>query len=100
TVVLQRGHVEEGPRFFSQRAILDVFDDAHDLVVRAEDIVLFHKSYPSSQSELRSRPEASRHCFIDDDNWRRPLVVLRAEFPTGQERNTHCFEVTRPDRVK
>src|SRR5262245_37879794 len=97
-IVLQRGRKEKRLRFFPQRTVLAVFDDADDFEVWAEVAVPKREPHPPTQRAL-VRPEKSRHCFIDDDDWWRSFDVPTIELSPGYDRNAHRFKVTRPHYI-
>src|SRR5262245_16994899 len=63
-------------------------------MIRGEGVVSQREAQSFAQRTLTG-PEATSHCFIDDNDRRRARSVLPGEFPPGDELNPHRREITR-----
>ena len=88
--ILAHRHVKERLRRLDLRFDLHVFrdtDDLHPIVFNLEPLA----------DRIFCRPIFRRHCFVDDRDARRILVVVLGEFATGDKRDLKRREIILAD---
>ncbi len=92
-VVLTKGSVEVGPRFFAQRPHLGVLRDGDDLAKRS---VRSTEPQPFAYGVITG-PEPPCSGLVHDDDQRRRFVILIPEVAPLNHRDAHRFEIARTD---